>query len=98
MHSLDLFLGLDGVQSLVLVINEQYRDQFADYAADGRLTFADPGARAPASSATLGARAREPTPAPPRTVGSGRTRCGPASRPAPGTPPWCASTMRRGPW
>ena len=43
-HSLDLFLGLEGVSSLVLVINEQYRGEFAPYAADGRVTFADPGA------------------------------------------------------
>lgn len=45
MHSLDLFLGLEGISSLVLVINKEYRDQFAEYEKDGRLTFADPGAR-----------------------------------------------------
>jgi len=40
-HSLDLFLGMD-IAGLVLVMAEQYRGDFAEYA--DRLTFADPGA------------------------------------------------------
>ena len=43
-HSLDLFLGLEGINSVVLVIDASYRDRFAEYAAGGKLSFADPGA------------------------------------------------------
>ena len=45
-HSLDLFLGLEGVSAVVLVIDASYRDRFASHAADagGKLVFADPGA------------------------------------------------------
>ncbi|CAM9704651.1 unnamed protein product [Chrysoparadoxa australica] len=44
LHSLELLMSLDGVERIVLVIDEQYRDQFASYQAeDPRLVFADPG-------------------------------------------------------
>lgn len=42
-HSIELFLGLEGVSQVVLVLDEGYRDQFSDYAKDERLVFADPG-------------------------------------------------------
>ena len=39
-HSLELFLGLDGVSRVVLVLDEAYRSSFSGY----DVTFADPGA------------------------------------------------------
>jgi 2-C-methyl-D-erythritol 4-phosphate cytidylyltransferase len=43
-HSLELFLSLEGVERVVLVIAEDYRDQFAELSArEPRLHFADPG-------------------------------------------------------
>jgi 2-C-methyl-D-erythritol 4-phosphate cytidylyltransferase len=41
-HTLELFLGLDGVTQVVLVIAEEYRAQFAGLGA-GKLVFASPG-------------------------------------------------------
>ena len=38
-HSLDLFFSLEGVETVVLVIDKQYRDDFAQY----DVVFADPG-------------------------------------------------------
>jgi len=47
MHTLELFLGLDGVKEVVLVVAPEYRDDFkglADSAPNGaKLVFADPG-------------------------------------------------------
>ena len=37
--SLDLFFSLEGVETVVLVIDKQYRDDFAQY----DVVFADPG-------------------------------------------------------
>ncbi|KAJ8605532.1 hypothetical protein CTAYLR_000078 [Chrysophaeum taylorii] len=40
-HSLELFLGLEGIGQIVLVIDEAYRGEFEG--KDERLVFADPG-------------------------------------------------------
>mmetsp|Transcript_29742 Transcript_29742/g.38432 ORF Transcript_29742/g.38432 Transcript_29742/m.38432 type:complete len:299 (+) Transcript_29742:258-1154(+) len=43
-HTLELFLGIEGVSQLVLVIAEQYRGDYQLYAdKDSRIVFADPG-------------------------------------------------------
>eukprot|EP00613_Pedinella_sp_CCMP2098_P071664 CAMPEP_0171919408 /NCGR_PEP_ID=MMETSP0993-20121228/18106_1 /TAXON_ID=483369 /ORGANISM="non described non described, Strain CCMP2098" /LENGTH=292 /DNA_ID=CAMNT_0012556055 /DNA_START=1 /DNA_END=879 /DNA_ORIENTATION=+ len=45
-HSIDLFLGLDGIAEVVLVIAPEYRAQFDDLLATprgGKLKFAEPG-------------------------------------------------------
>eukprot|EP00953_Heterococcus_sp_UTEX-ZZ885_P005992 3704-Heterococcus_DN1.PRE.2 len=43
-HSLELFLSLEGIDSVVLVIDKQYRDMFEDLQSEHkRLIFADPG-------------------------------------------------------
>jgi len=44
MHSLDLFRGLEGVDSITIVIAEEYRDMFDDIVKkDDRIRFAGPG-------------------------------------------------------
>jgi len=44
MHSLELFLALDGIQSITIVIAPEYRDMFDDIVAkDSRISFAAPG-------------------------------------------------------
>lgn len=42
MHSLELFLSLEGVSQIVVVLDASYRDMFSEY-DDSRLSFADPG-------------------------------------------------------
>lgn len=41
-HTLELFLNLDGISEVVLVIAEEYRSQYANFAT-GKLRFASPG-------------------------------------------------------
>jgi len=43
-HSLDLFLGLDFVSTVVCVIAEQHRAELREAYGEGALVFADPGA------------------------------------------------------
>ena len=42
-HSIELFMGIEGVSQIVLVLDKGYRDQFSQYEKDERLVFADPG-------------------------------------------------------
>lgn len=43
MHSLELFMSLEGVSQIVVVLDASYRDMFSEYEEDERLSFADPG-------------------------------------------------------
>mmetsp|Transcript_17948 Transcript_17948/g.18015 ORF Transcript_17948/g.18015 Transcript_17948/m.18015 type:complete len:269 (+) Transcript_17948:84-890(+) len=44
MHSLDLFLKMDNVESIVIVLDESFRDEYKDLLTlDSRIIWADPG-------------------------------------------------------